>query len=190
MKNLDCVFKPKRVAIIGASPDPKKIGHQIIKNVIEGGFAGEIIPINSGAADVLGAKGYKSLSDVPEGVDLVVIAIPAPFVMAAMEECARRRVGAVAIITSGFGEVGKIDEEKKLKKIADDNNIALLGPNIFGLAYVPNKLNASFGPKDIHPGKIAFITQSGALGIGLDGLDGDEENRFSRAGQCRQQGRH
>ena len=57
MKNLDCVFKPKRVAIIGASPDPKKIGHQIIKNVIEGGFAGEIIPINSGAADVLGQKG-------------------------------------------------------------------------------------------------------------------------------------
>lgn len=169
MKNLDCIFKPKRIAIIGASPDPKKIGHQIIKNVIEGGFAGEIIPINSGAADVLGHKGYKSLSDVPEGVDLVVIAIPAPFVMAVMEECARRRVGAVAIITSGFGEVGKIEEEKRLKKIADDNNIALLGPNIFGLAYVPNKLNASFGPKDIHPGKIAFITQSGALGIGLMG---------------------
>ena len=99
----------------------------------------------------------------------MVIAIPAPFVMAVMEECARRKVGAVAIITSGFGEVGKIEEEKKLKKIADDNNIALLGPNIFGLAYVPNKLNASFGPKDIHPGKIAFITQSGALGIGLMG---------------------
>ena len=186
MKNLDCVFKPKRVAIIGASPDPKKIGHQIIKNVIEGGFAGEIIPINSGGAVCLGHKGYKSLSDVPEGVDLVVIAIPAPFVIATMEECARRKVGAVAIITSGFGEVGKIEEEKKLKKIADDNNIALLGPNIFGLAYVPSKLNASFGPKDIHPGKIAFITQSGALGHRADGLDGNEEDRFGGAGQCRQ----
>ena len=169
MKNLNCIFKPKRVAIIGASPDPKKIGHQVIKNVIEGGFSGEIIPVNSAAASVLGHTGYKSLSDVPEGVDLVVIAIPAPFVIAAMEECARRKVGAVAIITSGFGEVGKVEEEKRLKKIADDNNIALLGPNIFGLAYVPSKLNASFGPKDIHPGKIAFITQSGALGIGLMG---------------------
>jgi len=169
VKNLNCIFKPKRVAIIGASPDPKKIGHQVIKNVIEGGFSGEIIPVNSAAASVLGHTGYKSLSDVPEGVDLVVIAIPAPFVIAAMEECARRKVGAVAIITSGFGEVGKVEEEKRLKKIADDNNIALLGPNIFGLAYVPSKLNASFGPKDIHPGKIAFITQSGALGIGLMG---------------------
>jgi acetyltransferase len=169
MKNLDCVFKPKRVAIIGASSDPKKIGHQIIKNVIDGGYEGEIIPIHPGAGTVLGRKAYKSLSEVPQGVDLVVIAIPAPFVIAAMEECARCKVGAVAIITSGFGEVGKIDKEKKLKKIADDNNIALLGPNIFGLAYAPGKLNASFGPKDIHPGKIAFITQSGALGIGLMG---------------------
>jgi acetyltransferase len=169
MKNLNCAFKPKRVAIIGASPDPKKIGHQIIKNVIDGGYEGEIIPINPNAVSVLGHKAYKSLSDVPEGVDLVVIAIPASFVIASMEECARRKVGAVAIITSGFGEVGNFADELKLKKIADDNNIALLGPNIFGLAYPPAKLNASFGPKDIYPGKIVFITQSGALGIGLMG---------------------
>jgi len=65
--------------------------------------------------------------------------------------------------------VGNFADENKLKKIADDNNIALLGPNIFGLAYPPSKLNASFGPKEIYPGKIAFITQSGALGIGLMG---------------------
>ena len=117
MKNLNPAFNPKRVAIIGASPDPKKIGHQIIKNVIDGGYEGEIIPINPNAGSVLGHKAYKSLSDVPEGVDLVVIAIPAPFVVAAVEECARRKVGAVAVITSGFGEVGKFDEEKKLAKI-------------------------------------------------------------------------
>ncbi len=169
MKDLNAIFKPKRVAVVGASADSKKIGHQIIKNVIEGGFQGEIIPINPKASEVLRHKAYKSLSDVPEGVDLVVIAIPQPFVIATMEECARRKVKAVAVITSGFGEVGKIQEEKKLKQIADDSNIALLGPNIFGLAYAPNKLNASFGPKDIYPGKIAFITQSGALGIGLMG---------------------
>jgi len=169
VKNLDFAFKPKRVAIIGASPDPKKIGHQVIKNVIEGGYEGEIIPINPKADTVLGRTAYKSLSDVPEGVDLVVIAIPAPFVIAAMEECAKRKVGAVAIITSGFSEVGNFNDEKKLTQIANDNNIALLGPNIFGLVYPPNKLNASFGPKHIYPGKIAFITQSGALGIGLMG---------------------
>ena len=119
-----------------------------------------------------------------------MIAIPAPFVIAAMEECARRHVGAVAIITSGFGEVGKIDEEKKLKKIADDNNIALLGPNIFGLAYPPSKLNASFGPKDIYPGKLLLSPKAGRLGIGLMGWTVDEEDRFGGAGQYRQQGGH
>ena len=169
MINLKCAFEPKRVAIIGASPDPAKIGHQVIKNVIDGGYQGEIIPINPKAVSVLGCKAYKSLSDVPPGVDLVVIAIPATFVVAAMEECAKCKVGAVAIITSGFSEVGNFEDEKKLTKIANDNNIALLGPNIFGLVYPPSKLNASFGPKDIYPGKIAFITQSGALGIGLMG---------------------
>lgn len=169
MKNLAFAFKPKRVAVIGASSDPKKIGHQIIKNIIDGGYEGVIIPVHPSAGNILGHKAYKSISDVPEGVDLVVISIPAPFVIAAMEECARRKVGAVAVITSGFGEVGNFADELKLKKIADDNNMALLGPNIFGLAYPPGKLNASFGPKDIYPGKIAFITQSGALGIGLMG---------------------
>ncbi|MBF0570657.1 MAG: acetate--CoA ligase family protein [Candidatus Omnitrophica bacterium] len=169
MKNLNCIFKPKRVAVIGASPDSKKIGHQILKNIIEGGYQGEIIPIHPSADTVLGYKAYRSLSDVPEGVDLVVIAIPAVLVVKAMQECAQRKAGAVAVITSGFGEVGNMAEEKKLKQIADENNIALLGPNIFGLAYPPNKLNASFGPKDIYPGRIVFITQSGALGIGLMG---------------------
>ena len=169
VKNLKSAFEPKRMAIIGASPDPAKIGHQVIKNVIDGGYKGEIIPINPKAVEVLGCKAYKSLSDVPEGIDLVVIAIPAPFVVAAMEECGRRKVGTVALITSGFGEVGNFEDENKLTKIANDNNIALLGPNIFGLAYPPSHLNASFGPKDIYPGKIAFITQSGALGIGLMG---------------------
>ncbi len=169
MKNLDCVFKPHRVAIIGASPDPKKIGHQILKNLIEGGYQGEIIPIHPTADTVLGHKAYRSLSDVKEGVDLVLIAIPAALVVKAMQECAQRKVGGVAIITSGFAEVGNTAEEEKLTKIANDNNIALLGPNIFGLAYAPCKLNASFGPKDIYPGKIVFITQSGALGIGLMG---------------------
>ncbi len=169
MKNIDAIFNPKRVAVVGASNDASKIGHQIMKNIVEGGFQGEVFPINPKSAEVLGRRAYRTLSEAPSDIDLVVIAIPAPFVLASMEECARCKVKAVAIITSGFGEVGKIAEELQLKKIADDNNIALLGPNIFGIAYPPNKLNASFGPKDIYPGKLAFITQSGALGIGLMG---------------------
>lgn len=169
MKNVDVFFQPKRIAVIGASTDPKKIGHQILKNIIEGGFGGQIIPINPNATEILGHKTYKSLRNVAPGVDLVIITIPAPLVLEAMKECASCKAKGVAIITSGFGEVGKVDEEKQLKQIADENNIALLGPNVFGLVYAPEKLNASFGPKEIHPGRIAFITQSGALGIGLMG---------------------
>lgn len=169
MKDLNCIFKPKRIAVIGASIDDKKIGHQIFKNIIEGGFTGELIPINPTASEILGRKAYPTMTAISPGVDLVIIAIPAPFVIKAMEECAECGAKAVAIITSGFGEVGKVAQEQKLRKIADDNNIALLGPNIFGLAYGPSKLNASFGPPELYPGHIAFITQSGALGIGLMG---------------------
>lgn len=169
MKNIDAIFKPARIAVVGASNDARKIGHQVLKNIIEGGYQGEIFPINPSADQVLGHKAFASLSQVPLRIDLVIIAIPAPLVLSAMEECARCQVQAVAVITSGFGEVGKIAEELKLKEIADKHNMALLGPNIFGIAYAPNRLNASFGPKDIFPGKIAFITQSGALGIGLMG---------------------
>ena len=169
MKNVDVFFQPKRIALIGASADPQKIGHQILKNIINGGYEGEVIPINPTATEVLGLKTYKSIKDVAPGVDMVIIAIPAPLVLTALQECANCQAKGVVIITSGFGEVGKIEEEKKLKQIADDHNIALLGPNIFGLVYAPTKLNASFGPKEIYSGRIAFITQSGALGIGLMG---------------------
>lgn len=169
MKDISALFTPKRVAIVGASPDPAKIGHQVIKNIIEAGYEGEIIPINPKAPEVLGHKAYKSLSDVPPGIDLVVIAIPAAYVIATMEECAKMKVKSVAIITSGFAEVGNVKDEEKISQISRDHDIAVLGPNIFGLAYAPSKLNASFGPKDMYPGRIAFITQSGALGIGLMG---------------------
>jgi acetyl coenzyme A synthetase (ADP forming)-like protein len=169
MKNIEVFFNPKRIAIIGASPDPTKIGHQIIKNIVDGGYQGEVIPINPKAPEVLGRKAYKSLSEVPPGIDLVIIAIPASHVVAVMEECARMQVKGVAIITSGFAEVGNVEDETKITLIGQEHNIAILGPNIFGLAYAPNHLNASFGPKEMYPGKIAFITQSGALGIGLMG---------------------
>ena len=169
MKNIDALFKPKRVAVIGATADPKKIGHQVLKNIVEGGFQGEIIPIHPHADRILGLKAYSSITQVPPGVDLVVIAIPAALVIKAMQECAESKVQSVAVITSGFAEVGNFKDEEKLKEIADDNAMALLGPNIFGLAYAPSHLNASFGPKDIYAGKIVFITQSGALGIGLMG---------------------
>ncbi|HOW35031.1 MAG TPA: acetate--CoA ligase family protein [Candidatus Omnitrophota bacterium] len=168
-KDLGAIFKPKSVAIIGASTNPEKIGHQILKNIIGGGFEGNVFPINRHENQVLGLKTYPTIGEVPDSVDLAIIAIPTAHVLSAMEECAAKNVKSVAVITSGFAEVGKKDEELKLKNVADKANMALIGPNIFGIIYTPSKLNASFGPRDILPGKIAFVSQSGALGIALMG---------------------
>ncbi|MFH1359747.1 MAG: acetate--CoA ligase family protein [Candidatus Omnitrophota bacterium] len=168
-KNLDGLFKPKSLAVIGASANPSKIGHKIIKNIIEAGYDGNIYPIHPKEENVLGHTVYKIVEDIPGDVDLAIIAIPQPLVQDALEGCARKGVKGVAVITSGFAEVGKVDEERKLKEIADQNNMALLGPNMLGLVYTPSKLNASFGPGALLPGKIAFISQSGALAIALMG---------------------
>ncbi|MDP2654130.1 MAG: acetate--CoA ligase family protein [Candidatus Omnitrophota bacterium] len=168
-KDLKCIFLPESVAIIGASASPEKIGHQILKNTIELGYTGQIYPIHPTLSSVCGLKAYPSILDVPGRVDLVVIAVPAQHVIPIFEQCAQKGVKGAAVITSGFAEVGNVTDEHRLKEIADRHNISLLGPNIFGVVYAPSKLNASFGPKDILPGRIAFITQSGALGIAMMG---------------------
>lgn len=169
VKNLEGLFCPKGLAVIGASANPDKIGYQIMQNLISGGFSGGLFPINPKAAEVMGKKAYPSVSDVPDPVDLAVIAIPAPFVKESLKECAAKGIKNVVIITSGFGEVGKTAEEQELKEIADAAGISLVGPNTLGVVYTPGKMNASFGPKEVLTGNIAFISQSGALAISLMG---------------------
>lgn len=168
-KDLKGFFNPGSVAVVGASSNPAKIGYQILNNVIEGGFQGDVYPINPKDSEILGRTAYKSVIDVPGPVDLVIVTVPAPFVIGVMEECAEKGVKNVAIITSGFAEVGNTADEEKIKAIADKNGIAFLGPNILGLMYVPNHLNGTFGPQEVLPGKIGFISQSGALAIALMG---------------------
>ncbi|NHJ49221.1 MAG: CoA-binding protein [Asgard group archaeon] len=166
---LKFMFKPKSIAVIGASKKPGKIGYEIMDNIISYGFTGELYPINLKETEILGKKAYKSVSDVPGEIDFVVISIPAKYVPAVFEECGKKGIKSAAIITSGFGEVGDIETENKLVEIAEKYNIPFIGPNIFGIVYAPANLNASFGPADVKPGKLAFITQSGALGIALMG---------------------
>ncbi len=168
-KSLDGFFYPKSVAVIGASNNTEKIGYQIIHNLVIGGFPGGIYPINPKEEEIHGKKAYKSIKDAPGLVDLAVITVPAQHVISAMRECAAKGVKNAAIITSGFGEVGNHKDEDEIKRIADENGIAFLGPNILGVLYMPSKLNASFGPVELLPGKIAFISQSGALAIALMG---------------------
>ncbi len=168
-------FYPESIAVVGASSNPKKIGHQILRNILDYGYAGRVYPVNIHEGEILGLKAYRRVSDIPEPVDLVVVAVPALAVPDVLEDCGRKGVKAVAVISSGFREVGRTDLEERIVSIARKHGFRLLGPNIFGVAYPPNHLNATFGPRDLRPGKIALISQSGALGIALMGWTQTEE---------------
>lgn len=168
-------FRPRSIAVIGASHHPGKIGYQILKNILSNGFEGDVYPVNPKGGEILGRSVYKSIMDVPGDVDLAIIAVPAKLVPAVLEDCGRKGVKGVAVISSGFKEVGNEDLEEKLVAIARKYGMRVLGPNIFGIAYTPGKLNATFGPERIAPGKIALISQSGALGIALMGWTQTEE---------------
>ncbi len=169
MNSIEALFNPRSIAVIGASRHPGKIGYTILKNIIEYGYKGKVYPINPKADEILGIKAYKSILEVPDEVDMAIIVVPQKLVLKVAEEAGRKGVKVLVVITSGFSEVGNVEEEKKLVEIAHKYGMRVLGPNIFGVAYTPARLNATFGPKDLRKGPIAFISQSGALGIALMG---------------------
>ncbi|MEM4441673.1 MAG: acetate--CoA ligase [Ignisphaera sp.] len=164
-KSLEYLFKPKSVAIIGASREPGKVGHAILKNIIESGYKGEIYPVNPKADKILGLDVYKSVSEIPGDIDLAVIVVPAQVVLSTLEECGKKGVKHVVVITAGFKEVGGegIEREKKLVEIAKKYGVRIVGPNCLGIMDLYTPINASFGPTPLRRGGIAFISQSGAL---------------------------
>ncbi|HDM22285.1 MAG TPA: acetyl CoA synthetase, partial [Methanomicrobia archaeon] len=168
-QNIKYLFSPESIAVIGASPKKGKIGYAIMRNIIDYGYKGKLYPVNIKEKEIMGFKAYKSVLDIEDKVDLAVIVVPAKSVPSVLLECGKKGVKAAAVISSGFSEVGNKKEEDLLTEIAEKYGISLLGPNIFGVIYTPSRLNATFGPKDIMPGHIACITQSGALGGALIG---------------------
>ncbi len=167
MSDLERFFKPRNVAVIGASPTKGKIGYKTFNNMVIGGFKGGMFPINLKGEDVCGQKGYKNIGEVPVDVDLALICIPAKFVKQELIECGEKGIPFVVIITSGFKEIGNYELEEELVEVANKYNIRILGPNVFGMIYTPESLNAQFGPEKVLAGNVAIITQSGSLGIAL-----------------------
>ncbi len=167
---LEALFKPRSIAVVGASRKPGKIGFEILRNIIEYGFKGRVYPVNPKAKEILGLKAYPSLSAVPEDIDMVVVSVPAQYVLDVIDEAGKKNAKVAVVITSGFKEIGRADLEEELVRRARKWGIRVLGPNIFGMIYTPARLNASFGPTDVISGSVAFITQSGALGIALMGM--------------------
>ncbi|MBN1374078.1 acetate--CoA ligase family protein [Candidatus Dojkabacteria bacterium] len=166
---LSSLLKPKSVAIIGASRNPSKIGSRVLKNIISGGFEGDVYPVNPEAETIQGITAFASVSDIPTIPDIAVIVIPAEYVPTAVEECVKKQVPNIIVITAGFSETGKHGAflEEQVKERLKDSNTRLLGVNCLGLITQRSKLNASFASFMPNDGNVAFLSQSGAFGTSI-----------------------
>ncbi len=166
--SLDGVFRPRSVAVIGASRHKGSIGHLVVANLVTGGFTGPVYPVNPKADVVHSMKCYPSVEDIPDPVDLAVIVVPAKLVLKTARSCARKGVKGLVIVTAGFNEIGGEGalRERKLVEIARKAGMRIVGPNCMGIINTEPEfsLNASFAAARPRPGNVAFVSQSGALG--------------------------
>jgi acetyl coenzyme A synthetase (ADP forming)-like protein len=165
MSLLGALFNPRSVAVIGASNSPGKIGHSVIDNLVASQFAGRIYPVNPKEDAICGLKCYRSVLDIPEAVDLAAIVVPAAAVKTVAEECGQKGVRFLVTITSGFREVGGEgpQRERELLEICRRHNMRMLGPNVLGLMDTHTPINLTFASGFPFKGRIAFVSQSGAL---------------------------
>ncbi len=163
--DLSVFFHPNGVAVIGASREPQKLGHGVVRNLQHVRYEGPIYPVNPGEEEILGYKVYPSIADVPDPVELAVIAVPAPLVAAQLELCGQRGIEGAIIISGGFRETGPEGEarEHEVERIADEYGIRVLGPNCIGTIDAHTPLNTTFVVGMPRPGDIAFLSQSGAV---------------------------
>jgi succinyl-CoA synthetase alpha subunit len=164
------IMMPKSVAVIGASSEDGKIGNSVMKNLINGGYKGDIYPIHPKADEILGRKAYKSVKDVPGVIDVAVFAIPAKFVAGALEECGEKKIPGAVLIPSGFAEAGAPELQEEIVKVGLKHNIRLMGPNIYGFYYTPSNLCATFCTAYDVKGSAALSSQSGGIGMAIIGF--------------------
>jgi len=160
--NLDCTFKPKSIAVIGASTKPGRVGYEIVKNLINGGFHGRLYPVNPKGGEISGYKVYKDISEVDDEVDLALIALPAEKAVNIIDKVGTKGVKSVVVFSSGFSEIGNLELEKQLYRKCREYGIRVIGPNCAGIIYWGSNLYASFVP-GVKKGDLALISQSGAL---------------------------
>ncbi len=170
LKAMTRIMKPATIAVIGASAEDGKIGNSVMKNLVKGGYQGRIYPIHPKAKEVLGHQAYASVKDVPGEIDVAVFTIPAKFVAQALVECGEKRIAGAVLIPSGFAETGNVEGQQEIQRIGRKYNIRLMGPNIYGLYYLPAHLCATFcTPFDV-AGHAALSSQSGGIGMAIVGF--------------------
>ena len=162
---LNSLFNPNSIAVVGTSRKPGKVGHEIVRNLLNAGFKGRIIPINPFADEILGLKCYKDIEQYPGKVNLSLIAVQAPLVTDAVISSIKAGVRAIVVTSSGFAECGPDGAaiQQQISKLCTDAHVHLLGPNCFGLINTSNCLNASFAKQLPKTGGISVFSQSGSL---------------------------
>ena len=176
--SLAAFFEPRSVAVIGASRDPSKVGGSVLANLRSAGFPGRVIPVNARAHSVQGLRAYPSLLDADGEVDLAVITVPAPGVLAALEQCVTKGVQGAVVISAGFRESTEEGQKREadLRRWLVGQRIRVLGPNCLGWIRPSRRLNVTFAPGMPEPGAIAFISHSGALAVAI--LDWARDRRL------------
>ena len=166
---LDAIFRPRSIAVVGASRRPNTIGWQILDNLLRHGFAGAAYPVNPTADAVHSMRAYPSVEAIPDEVDLAVIVVPKQHVCEAAEACGRKGVKGLVVISAGFAEIGGsgIERQKRLMEIVRRYGMRLVGPNCMGvLNTAPDRsMNATFAPTMPPAGPVSFMSQSGAMGV-------------------------
>ena len=184
MNNLDPIFSPKSVAVIGASTTPGKVGHDIFANILKGGYTGTLYPVNPSAKSVLSVKAYPGLTDIPDYIDLAIIILPPAAAVKAVYEAVEKKVKGLVIVSAGFREVGRkgLENENEIVSVCRKAGIRVVGPNCLGVIN-PNPLvglNASFSARMPKFGNISFISQSGALCTAVLDFAADRDFGFSK----------
>ncbi len=164
------IMQPEAVAVIGASPEAGKIGNSVMKNLINGGYQGEIYPIHPRAPEVEGRKAYTSVTEIEGTIDVAVFCIPAPLVPRVLEEVGQKEIPGAVLIPSGFAEVGEDELQAQALEVARKHNIRLMGPNIYGFYYTHQNLCATFCTPYDERGSVALSSQSGGVGMAIIGF--------------------
>jgi acetyl coenzyme A synthetase (ADP forming)-like protein len=167
--SLEPFFRPRSVAVVGASKRRGSIGGELFRNILAGDFSGSVYPVNRNADSVAGVHGYSSVGAIAEEMDLAVICVPGEQVLGAARDALAAGVCALVVISAGFAETGTEGSERqeRLLALAREHGARLLGPNCLGIASSAVHLNATFAPRSFPDGKIGFSSQSGALGLAM-----------------------